>query len=100
MLLVIYYKNKEGIQKELRINKEIAPNWSNLATALKFSNTERAIILKKNFHVPDDCTDNMLTDWMAKEVNHTWRKLIQAMRNAWLHAPAENLAKALRNKVN
>ena len=100
LLLVINYKNESGIQEELRIKKKIAPKWGDLATTLKFSEAEKDIIDNNNFHKADRCTDNMLKDWMTKEVNYTWRKLIQAMRKVELRDAAEKLAKALRNKVN
>ena len=79
----------------------IAPKWGDFATALKFSDDEKDIISDNNFHKADHCTDNMLKDWMKKEVNHTWFQLIQAMREVvLLRSAAEKLANALKNKVN
>ena len=99
-LLVVIYYNDGGIRKELRIKDEIAAKWGNLATLLGFGDAKKQTIQSGSFYQDDKCTTKMLEEWMRIEVHHTWRKLILEMRKVELGTPAENLAKALRNKDN
>ena len=98
-LLLIKY-NDNGVERKLRIKKQIAQKWEDLATLLGFSNAEIASIRKSNHYQDDVCPGRMLEIWMERDEDHTWRKLILEMKEAELGSAARDLAKALRNRVN
>ena len=98
-LILIKY-NDNGVEEKLRIKKQIAPKWGDLASLLGFLDPVKDTIRNSNHYQDDACTDRMLTTWMEKEENHTWRKLILGMREAELGSAAPDLAKALRNRMN
>ena len=98
-LILITY-NDRGVEKKLRIKKEIAPKWNELASILGFSNSEIQSIRMSNQHQEVPCAEKMLMTWMQRDEDCTWRKLILNMRDVELGRAAADLAKALRNKVN
>ena len=98
-LILITY-NDRGVEKELRIKREIAPKWSNLASVLGIPDSEILSIKKSNHQDEEECVDSMLKKWMQRDEDCTWRKLILNMRKVQLGSAAADLAKALRNKVN
>ena len=98
-LILITY-NDRGVEKKLRIKKEIAPKWNELASVLGFSDGEIQSIRMSKQHQEVPCAENMLMTWMQRDEDGTWRKLILNMRDVELGSAAADLAKALRNKVN
>lgn len=94
-LIVIKYDDN----KVLRITNEIAPEWKKLATLLGcFTSGSIEGISKSVQHDPRDATEKMLREWMMKDVDHTWRKLIQKMRDVeLLMTAAAELTYALRH---
>jgi hypothetical protein len=98
-IILIKY-NDNGSEKKLRIKKQIAPKWGDLASLLGFLDAEKDTIRISNHYKNEVCTGRMLEIWMAKDEDHTWRRLILGMREAELGSAARDLAKALRNRVN
>ena len=100
-LTLITY-NECGVEKELRIKKEIAPKWNELASVLGFSNGEIQSIRMSNQHQDQEvaCAEQMLKKWMERDEDCTWRKLILKMRDVELGSAAADLAKALRNRID
>lgn len=94
-LIVIKYDD----DKELRITNEIAPEWKDLAELLGcFTTGYIASISKSVQRDPKEAAEKMLREWTMKDVDHTWRKLIQKMRDVQLlKTAAAELAYALRH---
>ena len=93
--LVLIKYDDHGKQRELRIRNEIAPEWKSLAALLGFKGSNIITIEAATHHQPQEATDKMLREWMAKDCDCTWRKLIRKMDDAGLRVPARDLANAL-----
>ena len=98
-LILITY-NDHGVEKKLRIKKEIAPKWNELASVLGFSDGEIQSIRMSNHHQEVACAEKMLMTWMQRDGDGTWHKLILKMRDVELGSAAADLAKALRNRID
>ena len=100
-LILITY-NDRGVEKKLRIKKEIAPKWNELASVLGFSDGEIQSIRMSSQHQDQEvpCAEQMLKKWMQRDEDGTWRKLILKMRDVELASAAADLAKALRNRID
>ena len=93
--LVLIKYDDQGTQRELRIRNEIAPEWKNLAALLGFKPSNVTTIEAAAHYQPQEATDKMLREWMAKDWDCTWRKLIRKMEDVGLKVPAKDLAYAL-----
>ena len=98
MLIYIAYRDSSGKKKELRIKRQISPKWQDLARCLSFSNADVENIEDSNSHKSERCTDKMLSTWISRDVDHTWRKLILKMREVDLGSAAAVLTEALKNR--
>ena len=96
-LLLIEYSDG-GVKKELRIQDNIAAWWKKLAPFLGFEVHDIQNIEQSKFFQTDSCATMMLSSWMTRDPDCTWRKLILSMRKARIGSAAD-LAKALRNIV-
>ena len=88
-LSLIKYNDGTG-EKELRIKEQIAPQWRELATHLGF-NPARIATLSQS-HTP---IDDMMMNWLQKDPQNCWKKLITKMHDAGLRTPAADLNHAL-----
>ena len=93
--LVLIKYDDHGKQRVLRIRNEIAPEWKSLAALLDFKESSITTIEAAAHYQPQEATDKMLREWMAKDWDCTWRKLIRKMDDAGLRVPARDLANAL-----
>ena len=93
-LVVIKYDD-HGTQRELRIRNKIAPEWKSLAALLGFEESRVTTIEAAAHYQPQEATDKMLREWMTKDCDHTWRKLIRKMNDAGLRVPSKDLTYAL-----
>ena len=87
-----------GEVKEVRILKEIVPEWKQLAICLGFSNSEIRTIDMSSSYQAKEAASKMIGEWMSKDVNSTWRKLIRKMREVELNVLANILVAALKNR--
>ena len=88
-----YISNGKKVQ--LRLIYEISPHWQSVALTLDFSIARIAITEKTHVWNPVEAATDMLTQWMAKDPQHCWAKLINALREVELHVVANDLEQAL-----
>ena len=88
---------RDGKQEQLHLITEIAPYWQAVALALKFETCRIAIAKKNHICDPVGAATDILTQWMGKDPQHCWAKLITALREASdeLHVVAHDLEQAL-----
>ena len=96
----IKYNDDCGKEKRLHIMKQISPKWKKLAACLGFEDYETQNFAKSTHYQTEDATDMMLGEWMEVDVDSTWRKLIQKMKEVELNMPATNLMKALKSRID
>lgn len=77
-------------EKELRIKEEIGLKWKDLAMQLGFKSARIETLAQS--HTP---THDMMTDWLQKDPQHSWKKLIEKLNDAGLKALATDLKCAL-----
>ena len=77
-------------ERVLKTKERIVPKWRDLAEQLGFRPAEIATLSLRH-----TSTDDMISDWMRKVSDHSWRKLIEAMNDAGLRTAAIDLKDAL-----
>lgn len=83
MQLINLIKYKDGTEeKSLRLIQEMAPHWKAVARALGNTPASISIIAKSNAQNPIEATHQLLSQWMGKDPEHSWAKLISVLEDA------------------
>lgn len=90
----IKYDDGKG-QKELRIKDRIEAHWRDVALHLGFEASKI-----KTFAKSQAGNDEMMTEWLQRDPDNCWEKLIQGLKDANLKAAADDLRHALCHMIH
>ena len=102
--LVLSLANLEklkGSSKQIRIIQQCATSYPKIGHYL-LNDTSGSIVNNlrlKHSNDPEKILEDILSQWMCKDANHSWEKLIECLRRCELNSIASDIEECLGMKI-